>query len=923
MSPAIMHPSESVAEETPLEPTHPPQFADRRSNRCRKRLLHLGDSLFSLLVITPLVVAHWRGTWGWMDLNGPHFPGWLCFVLGATLHTTFALLREPLNAALALARDAPKSRWRTVQRWAVNRMYTYAFSMGCLMHWRGGWSVMESYFAFNLLPALSVSAICLVGLVMAKSVRNLLAPPFIILTDRKEAMFSFPTRFRMKVNICNLLNRFDRCFAANRKIPTPDPAVSIIHVAHVSFPGAYPRLRAFSMRGSFLRLDQITGGARKTFDDDDPKVPDIVNNIYAALVIGPLVICHWRGTWNMLDMLLFPHDEVLRMLTLLTVGFVGHLTFMLLQAKLQRWLDVSERPVAFYLWSRLYTYVYGSICVCTWRGGWILIDRYSPPTMMFFLEASLVALLLLSSVQSFCNVAGAPFVNDSPDGYFDVPTYFKTKVSSCPGTPVWGFSVLSADTRPIVWEYGLPICSIGCYRAGETVGTTAASMRGSIAGIEDGIDGTQFRPSYHGLVLELLDYAYASLVVAPLVVCYWRGTWNLMGEYIYPSDQTTSLIVSLAIGIVGHIVFNLFQSTLRQYLNADKHRIAYYVGSRAYTVIYGAVCVNGWRGGWQLIDLYTTHDVLYVVLITAGCLFILACLKGVRNVMGTPFLIINDSRREYFDVPTYFKITGSKDPGLYVLDCMFSVLVIGSLVVFVWRGLWVLLDLKLFPEDHGTSAWASIIIGYCVTGVTFSLQPLMRWTCDRLTGFWRVVVADLFLFFSFIGTINVWRGVWQALDTYFLPDQPLLSNWITHGAALVLLILLNCSNSVLVRGVYIDAEEPAGQCVVFPVYYIRLFFQKERKKKQRRLFDALERADLNSTGGVLQDKKHHHHHQQPAQQLQQQQKEQHKDAPQHHHISAADQNHQVIRNLEAVPLTIIDDPKSNGDHSSQVAPPRK
>ncbi|XP_041775604.1 uncharacterized protein LOC121595593 isoform X2 [Anopheles merus] len=444
-------------------------------------------------------------------------------------------------------------------------------------------------------------------------------------------------------------------------------------------------------------------------------------------------------------------------------------------------------------------------------------------------------------------------------------------------------------------------------------------MRGSIAGIEDGIIGTaQFRPSYHGLLLELIDYLYASLVVAPLVVCYWRGTWNLMGEYIYPSDLTTSLVVSLAIGIVGHIVFNIFQATLRQYLNADRHRIAYYLGSRLYTVIYGVVCVNGWRGGWQLIDLYTTHDVLYVVLITLGCLFILACLKGVRNVMGTPFLIINDSRREYFDVPTYFKLTGSKDPGLYVLDCMFSVLVIGSLVVFVWRGLWVLLDLKLFPEDHGTSAWASIIIGYGVTGVTFSLQPLMRWTCDRLTGFWRVVVADLFLFFSFIGTINVWRGIWQALDTYFLPDDPLLSNWITHGAALLLLILLNCSNSVLVRGVYIDAEEPAGQCVVFPVYYIRLFFQKERKKKQRRLFDALERADLNSTGGVLQDKKHLHSLQTSAQQPAQQ-KEQQKEAHQHH--IAADQNHQVIRNLEAVPLTIIDDPKSNGDHSSQ--PTRK
>jgi hypothetical protein len=106
------------------------------------------------------------------------------------------------------------------------------------------------------------------------------------------------------------------------------------------------------------------------------------------------------------------------------------------------------------------------------------------------------------------------------------------------------------------------------------------------------------------------------------------------------------------------------------------------------------------------------------------------------------------------------------------------------------------------------------------------------------------------------------------LDVYFLPgrlkmfhfpfellikvfinslENKLLSDWLTHGVSLILLILLNCSNSVLVRGVYIDAEEPAGQCVIFPVYYIRLFFQKERTKKQKRLMEKLEKVDQNNT----------------------------------------------------------------------------
>lgn len=87
-------------------------------------------------------------------------------------------------------------------------------------------------------------------------------------------------------------------------------------------------------------------------------------------------------------------------------------------------------------------------------------------------------------------------------------------------------------------------------------------------------------------------------------------------------------------------------------------------------------------------------------------------------------------------------------------------------------------------------------------------------------------------------------------------ENKLLSDWITHGVSLVLLILLNCSNSVLVRGVYIDAEEPAGQCVIFPVYYIRLFFQKERTKKQKRL---TEKATEHNNAALLIEKPQMNH----------------------------------------------------------------
>lgn len=51
----------------------------------------------------------------------------------------------------------------------------------------------------------------------------------------------------------------------------------------------------------------------------------------------------------------------------------------------------------------------------------------------------------------------------------------------------------------------------------------------------------------------------------------------------------------------------------------------------------------------------------------------------------------------------------SKVCHLIVLDGVFSVTVVGSLVVLVWRGSFLLLDLIMFPDDSHWSAWGSVV----------------------------------------------------------------------------------------------------------------------------------------------------------------------------------------------------------------------
>lgn len=127
-------------------------------------------------------------------------------------------------------------------------------------------------------------------------------------------------------------------------------------------------------------------------------------------------------------------------------------------------------------------------------------------------------------------------------------------------------------------------------------------MRGSTAGIADGEFQMERRSknTYHSLLLHLVDLSFTSFISGPLVVGYWRGTWNLSSEYLFPQNKLHSLIASLVLGIIGHLVFTIFQDTFKGLFDPNEHRLSFYIGSRLYTSIFAIICVNTWRGGWQV-----------------------------------------------------------------------------------------------------------------------------------------------------------------------------------------------------------------------------------------------------------------------------------------------------------------------------------
>lgn len=179
------------------------------------------------------------------------------------------------------------------------------------------------------------------------------------------------------------------------------------------------------------------------------------------------------------------------------------------------------------------------------------------------------------------------------------------------------------------------------------------NMRGSTAGLAEGIIASP--NTVHATFLVCLDISFASLIVAPAVINYWRGTWNLMTFVLFPNDMLLSAIASSLLAAIGNFVLGYCQEKFSRTFHPDKHRITFLIFSRIYSLIYGLISVNSWRGIWTLMDQYIPFDVPLLLLITCTCLFVMALCKGLRNITSQPFALSTDHSKDYFVIPTMYK----------------------------------------------------------------------------------------------------------------------------------------------------------------------------------------------------------------------------------------------------------------------------
>jgi hypothetical protein len=90
----------------------------------------------------------------------------------------------------------------------------------------------------------------------------------------------------------------------------------------------------------------------------------------------------------------------------------------------------------------------------------------------------------------------------------------------------------------------------------------------------------------------VLDGFICIFILAPLVVFYWRGSFQLLDIYTYPSSLEISSYINLSIGILGTLLVNLSQTFVHTRVHGLPANVLQIICKRLYTYLFGWIIVR-------------------------------------------------------------------------------------------------------------------------------------------------------------------------------------------------------------------------------------------------------------------------------------------------------------------------------------------
>ena len=160
------------------------------------RSLQAGDSILCCFLFFPCMLCFWRGIW---DLTGFYLNpdntvegDWLIFGVGCC--SIVGYFTHPL-----LDKYLPRSN--KILYVVVTRVYMYLHAILYMSYWRGVWELGEKYISEDRQVNLVLFVTFLLILLLLRSFRSALFPPFCVVLDTRDDLLEPAPRFGSKVRL--------------------------------------------------------------------------------------------------------------------------------------------------------------------------------------------------------------------------------------------------------------------------------------------------------------------------------------------------------------------------------------------------------------------------------------------------------------------------------------------------------------------------------------------------------------------------------------------------------------------------------------------------------------------------------------------------------------------------------------------------
>lgn len=145
--------------------------------------------------------------------------------------------------------------------------------------------------------------------------------------------------------------------------------------------------------------------------------------------------------------------------------------------------------------------------------------------------------------------------------------------------------------------------------------------------------------------LRVADASLGILLFFPAKLIYLRGTWDVIGVYLYPGQTPKGEWTMIGIGLGGTIIIGYFLSPiLVQIMQRFKHK-TYFICTRITLYIQAAFNIAYMRGVWDLAEYYLgPYGWRCRLGVFSAAYLSLILLKASRSCITMPFFVLLDTR---------------------------------------------------------------------------------------------------------------------------------------------------------------------------------------------------------------------------------------------------------------------------------------